>query len=477
MKDVIIIGAGVIGGLIARELSRYKVSFLIVDKENDVANGTTMANSAIVHSGYDPMPNTKKAYFNRKSVPLFPKLCEELDVELDNIGSLTVALYEEQLPLLDSLVKRAKENDVEVKLLTKEEVLAIEPNLNPDVLAALYAKDAGIVNPFQLTVHAIENAIDNGGELLLNAEVKSINQKEDHFEVVTSKRTHLAKVVVNAAGVHSDDIAKMVGDNSFEITPRKGSYFVIDKLAEPLVNHVVFPLPKGGSKGILVTPTTTGNILIGPTSEYSSDKTDIGTDAPTLNKIRESALTLVPSIPFNKTIRTFSGLRATPDTGDFIIEESKVAPNFINVAGIESPGLASAPYIGIYVVEELIAKLLPLKEKKNYNPRIKKYTKPKLLNEAEIAELHKKDPRFARMICNCEQVSEGEIVEILSRSVPVNSIKAVKKRLRAGFGKCQGGFCQIHVMKVMADFYKVPLSKIVFDEEDSYIVLDDKDER
>lgn len=477
MYDVIIIGAGVSGALISRTLSQYDVKFLILDKENDVGNGTTMANSAIIHSGYDPIPGTNKAYFNTHSVPLYKKICEDLDVEYDQIGSLTVAIYDEQVPLLKELAERGKQNNVEVKLLTKEETLKLEPNLNPDLKGSLYAPSTAIINPFQLTAHAIENALDNGGELKLNEEVTSIKKVDDYFVVTTKKNAYKAKVVVNAAGIHADEIARMVEEIAFSITPRKGSYFVLDKLNPMLVNHVIFPLPANGSKGILVTPTTAGNTLVGPTSEQTNDKSDLGTDQKTLNKIKASALTLVPNIPFNKTIRTFSGLRASPSTGDFIIEASKKVPGFINVAGIESPGLASAPMISLYVVNELISKFIPLNKKENYNPKIKKYTKPKELNDADFAALTKKDPRFANLICDCEKVSEGEIIELLERKVPVNSVKAVKKRLRAGFGRCQGSFCQIRVMKVLADYYNVPLSQIPFDEEGSFIVKEDgKDE-
>lgn len=473
MYDVVIIGAGVIGALIARELSRFELKFLILDKENDVGNGTTMANSAIIHSGYDPVPGSKKAYFNRVSVPLFPSLCEELDVEYDRIGSLTVALYDEQLPLIDELLERAKENNIELYKLGKEEVLQMEPNLNPSLKCALFAPTAGIVNPFQLTAHAIENALNNGGELKLNEKVVAITKKNNHFVVKTENNEFKTKVVINAAGIFTDEIANMVEKADFKITPRKGSYFVLDKITPPLVKHVIFPLPNKGSKGILVTPTTAGNILVGPTSEYSSDKTDIGTDLATLMKIKKSALMLVPNIPFDKTIRTFSGLRATATRDDFIIEESNKVKGFINVAGIASPGLASAPGIADYVVKELVGKHLTLKEKVNFNPRIKKYIKPKQLNKDDFAALVEKDPRFAHIICNCEQVSEGEIIELLSRPVPVNSVKAIKKRLRAGFGRCQGGFCQIRVMKIIADYYNIPLSQVVFDEADSYIVEED----
>lgn len=467
--DIIIIGAGVIGALISRELTKYDVSVLILDKENDVCNGTSSANSAIVHAGYDPKPGSLKAKLNVKAVPMFKDICRDLDVEFMRIGSLLVAREESEIPKLYALKERADINGVTVKVLTKEETLNLEPNLNTDIVGALFAPTAGIVNPFELTAHSIENAINNGAKLALNNEVKAIKKEGDKFIVTTSKDEYTSHIVINAAGVYADNIVNLVSKADFKITPRKGSYFVIDKLSTPLVNSVVFPLPTAHSKGILVVPTTAGNFLVGPTSEEIMSKYDVGTDYASLNHIRNEANKLVNNIPFHKTIRTFSGLRATPSTGDFVIEEDKYVKGLINVAGIESPGLASAPAICEYVVSELVSKHISLRRNLNFEPTIRPRIRPSKMDTSSVQKLALSNKDYTNIVCNCEQISKAEIIDLLSRPIPIRSIKAIKKRLRAGFGMCQGGFCTPRVMKIMADYYNVPLSEILYDQEESYV--------
>lgn len=470
MYDIIIIGAGVIGALIGREASKYELNILMLEKDNDVGNGTSAANSAIVHSGYDPKPGTLKAKFNVASVPLYKDLCSDLDVEFKRIGSLVVAQGEEELPRLDELKARAELNGVEVKMLNKAEVHALEPNLHDHIVGGLFAPTAGIVNPFELTAHAIENAIENGMTLKLNEEVVAIKKLEDGFKVTTKNGDYFSKVVINAAGVFADDIINMVSKADFEITARKGSYFVLDKLTVPLVNTVLFPLPNIHSKGILVVPTTAGNTLIGPTSEQIMSKVDVGTDYASLEFIRKNANRLLKDIPFHKTIRTFSGLRATPSTGDFIIEHDKYVKGLINVAGIESPGLASAPAISLYVVNELVKDLLPLNAKANFNPRVRPLIRLQRLSTKEIQAKVKENKDFATLVCNCEKVTKAEIIDVLSRALPVNSVKAMKKRLRTGFGLCQGGFCTAKVIAIMSEYYGIPVDEIAYNEKESYVV-------
>lgn len=470
MHDIIVIGAGVIGGLIARELAKFNLDVLILEKDNDVANGTTAANSAIVHSGYDPKPGSKKAYFNVKAVPMFKKLCADLDVEFKRIGSLTVAQSKEELPLLEELNKRAIENGVEVKILSKSEVMRLEPNLEDHIEGALFAPTAGIVNPFELTANAIENALDNGVKLALNAKVNAITKVDDYFIVKTSEHEYKTKLIINAAGVYADNIINLVSKAEFSITPRKGSYFVIDKLATPLVNSVVFPLPNQYSKGILAVPTTAGNFLIGPTSEEIMSKEDVGTDYESLQKIKDNANRLLKNIPFHKTIRTFSGLRATPSTGDFVIEHDPYVKGLINVAGIESPGLASAPAIAIYVVHDLVGSLIKLHRKLDFNPHIRPRIRASKLEGKELKALVKENKDYATLVCNCEEITKAEIIDLLKRPIPVKSVKAIKKRLRAGFGLCQGGFCTPKVIEIMAEYYGVSVSDIAYDEKESYVV-------
>ncbi len=469
MIDVTIIGAGIVGSLIARKLSSYDLNILVLDKENDVGNVTSMANSAIVHSGYDPKPGSLKAILNVKGNALYPKMCEELDVSFDQIGSLTVAIYDSQLPTLTDLAERSKQNGVPVKLLSKEEVLAIEPNLSPEVKGALLAPTAGIVNPFTLTVHAMENACDNGVTLHLDEEVISIDKIDDHFKVNTTKGSYETKVVIDAAGVYSDKIHEMVEPIDYKVEPRKGEYMVLDHYGEKLVNHVIFPLPSEKGKGILVTKTTSDNYLVGPSSEFVDDKEDLSTDKLTLDDVRRQATLMVPNIPFNQVIRTFSGLRPTPTTHDFILGTAKCSKNFILASGIESPGLASSPAIADYVVENFVSKVLPLVKKENWNPRVRKHIHPRDLSEEEQAKLVKEHKEYGEIVCNCEKVSLGEILDELSRSVPPKTIKALKKRTRAGFGKCQGGFCQPIVLKLLAEHYHLDMSDILLDKDGSNI--------
>ena len=470
--DVLIIGAGVTGALIARNLAKYDISVALLDKENDVGNLTSNANSAIVHSGYDPLPGTNKAKFNVAGNPMFDKICEELDVTFNRVGSLTVALYDEQLKLLDDLAKRSKENGVEVKLLSAEEVKKMEPNINPEVKGALLAPTAGIVDVFNFVVHAVENAVDNGVELFLNEEVTAINKVGDEYHVKTKKGEYVTKMVINAAGCYADKIAEMVEPIDWKITPRKGEYFVLDHYKAGLVNHVIFPLPSEKGKGILVTMTTSGNYLVGPSSELTDEKDDYRTDPITLKEVRRQASEMVPSIPFNQVIRVFAGNRPTCTRHDFVIEYAKCDKHFINVGGIESPGFVSSPAIGEYVVEELVKPVLSMKEKANFNPCVKKYHR--LYNamvDNDYSFINKAED-YSQIICNCEKVTLGEILDVLSRSCPPHSVKALKRRTRAGFGKCQGGFCQPRVVLILAKYYGVSPLEISYDGEFSKVLLE-----
>ena len=470
--DVLIIGAGVTGAMIARNLSKYDVKVALLDKENDVGNLTSNANSAIVHSGYDPVPGTNKAKFNVAGNAMFDKICEELDVHFERVGSLTVALYDEQIPVLKELAERSKQNNVPVEILSAEEVKKMEPNINPCVKGALFAPTAGIVDVFNFVCHAVENAVDNGVKLFLNEEVKSITKEGDYYKVVTQKGEFFSKIVINAAGAFADRIASMVEPIDWKITPRKGEYFVLDHYKAGLVNHTIFPLPSEKGKGILVTMTTSGNYLVGPSSELDEDPNDVTTDPPTLRNIRAQATEMVPSIPFNQVIRVFAGTRPTCTRHDFVIEYAKSDKNFINVGGIESPGFVSSPAIGEYVVERLVRPLIELKEKKDYNPCVRKYHR---LYNAMVEQDYKfvnEHENYSQIICNCEKVTLGEILDVLSRSVPPHSVKALKRRTRAGFGKCQGGFCQPRVVLILAKYYGVSPMEISYDGEFSPILLE-----
>ena len=471
MFDVVVIGAGIVGSFVARKLSSYQLSVAVLEKEPDVGNVTTMANSAIVHSGYDPVPGTLKAKLNVLGNKMMDQVCEELDVEMERVGSLTAALYDEQLPMLEKLAERSAQNGVEVKILNAEETLKLEPHLNPQVKGSLFAPTAGIVNPFTLSVHAMENAVDNGVSLFLEEKVVKIKKESDFYNIICqSGHSYQTKVVINAAGIYSDEIHKMVEEIDYSLTPRKGEYFILDHYTDDLVKHTIFPLPSEKGKGILVTPSIGGTYLIGPSAEAMPSKDDVSTDKPTLDDVRRQALDMVPSIPFNQVIRTFAGSRPTPSTHDFIIGFAKSDNHFINLSGIESPGLVSAPAIAEYVVNEYVSKVLNLKPNANYNPSVKKRPALSKMSVKEKQEFIKKNPEYGQIICNCEKVSLGEILFEMNTSVPPKTIKAVKKRTRAGFGKCQGGFCQPLVIKLISEKFNIPLDKVLFQKEGSFVV-------
>ena len=471
MFDVVVIGAGIVGSLVARKLSSYQLSVAVLEKEPDVGNVTTMANSAIVHSGYDPVPGTLKAKLNVLGNKMMDKVCEELDVEMERVGSLTVALYDEQLPMLEKLAERSAQNGVEVKILSAEETLKLEPNLNPCVKGSLLAPTAGIINPFTFAVHAMENAVDNGVKLFLEEKVVKIEKNGEAFNVICeSGNSYQAKVIINASGVYSDEIHSMIGPIDYSITPRKGEYFILDHYSDSLVKHTIFPLPSEKGKGILVTPSIGGTYLIGPSAEAMPSKDDVSTDKPTLDEIRRQALDMVPSIPFNQVIRTFAGTRPTPSTHDFIIKFAEKDNHFITLSGIESPGLVSAPAIAEYCVNEFVSKVLDLKANPNYNPLVKKRPRLDKMSFKEHEEFVKKNPEYGQIICNCEKVSLGEILFEMNTSVPPKTIKAVKKRTRAGFGKCQGGFCQPLVTKIISEKFDIPLNKVLFQKAGSFVM-------
>ncbi len=468
--DVIIVGGGVIGCAIARELSKYKLRTVLLEKNNDVCNETSAANSAIVHSGYDPLPNSLKAQMNVLGNSMYPQMCKELDVPFIQNGSLTIATTDDEMNTLLSLQKRANENKVETKILSSEEVLKLEPQLNKDIKGALFAPTCGIVNPFELTVALMENAMDNGVELLLNHEVNNIKINENSVSVFCKNDKELeCKVLINAAGLFADDINAFVDKDSFTITPRKGQYFVLDHFDLNFVKHTLFMVPSDKGKGVLVTPTTSGNYLIGPSSDFVDDKQDLSTTKEILDSVRSQASRIIENIPYANLIRQYSGLRAVSSTGDFIIEHSKVSKNLINVAGIQSPGLASCPAIALKVVE-LLKECMPLDENEGFNPIRRKVYRLKEMSLEDKNKLISENPQFGHIVCRCEKISEGEIVDCIHRNCGATTVKGVKKRCRPGFGKCQGAMCEASVIKILARELKKDESEILYSENDSNIL-------
>lgn len=474
MYDIVIIGAGVAGSYIARELSRYDLEILLLDRDNDVGNETTSANSAIIHAGYDAHAGTLKGKFNATGNAMFDQICEELDVPFQRCGSLVVGLNDQDRKVIEELYENGLKNNVPgMRILEHDEILKMEPNLNQDIQCALYAPTAGIIAPWELAIATAENAMDNGVELTLETTVVDIKKEENSYKVITNKGEFETKYIINCAGVYADIINNMVAEPYFNIRPRKGNYFVLDKEIKNLVNHVIFQCPTEKGKGVLLTPTVHGNYMVGPDSEYVDDKDDISTGADRLEYIREASLLTSTKIPFNKVIRSFAGLRATGSTGDFIIEEAKGAKGFINVAGYESPGLSSIPAVAQHVVELVEEIAGGLKDKENFNPRRRKVIRFSELSQEEQKNLIEQNPAYGRVICRCETVTEAEIVDCIHRNAGARSVKAVKKRTRPGAGRCQGGFCGPRVVEILARELGIDMKDVPYDNSKSYILTEE----
>ena len=467
--DVIIIGCGVIGADCAYELAKHALRVGILEASNDVANGTTKANSAIVHAGYDPETGTKMARLNVRGTAMMAELCKKLDVPYRNNGSLVVSLSEEDDGTLQVLYARGVANGVPgLRLLTGAEALALEPNLSPAVRGALLAPSAGIVNPWELCLALAETAVRNGAELQLSAPVTNLERTEDGWRLTTPKGDFTARYVVNAAGPFADQIAAMAGDHSFSIRPTKGEYYLLDKAEGTRVDHVIFQCPSKAGKGVLVTPTVHGNLLAGPNARLTTPE-DTANSAEGMAFVKASALRAVPGVNFRDNIRNFAGVRANSDREDFIIEESAAAPGLIHVAGIRSPGLSAAPAIGPEVLALLRQAGLELKEKENYidsRRRVRFHE----LSDAEKNELIRKDPRWGRVICRCETVTEGEIVEALHTPIPPVSVNGVKRRVGAGMGRCQGGFCGPRVQEIVARELGIDPTEVLMDWEGTWVL-------
>ncbi len=460
MYDVVIIGAGVTGALIARELSKYRLKVLIVEKESDVAMATSKANSAIVHAGYDAVPGTKKALLNVRGNTLMGRLADELDVSFQRIGSLVLCFREKDIISLEKLKERGIENGVEgLKIIHHKQLKEMEPNLSSNAVAALYAPTAGIVCPYELTLHAAENAVENGVELKLECEVTGIEYAADIFHISTTQGCVDCKYLVNAAGLYSDVISRMAGDKSFSVHPRKGEYILMDKTYGRLVNRVIFQLPTQKGKGVLVTPTVDGNLLVGPNAVETNDREDTATTNQGLSEIikvaRKSAI-----LPDKGTITSFSGLRAAANQGDFIIQPSSQNNKMIHAAGIESPGLTSAPAIGEMVVRLLKESGLPLDQKNNFNPLIKKRIPSYKMTPQEWEEAVKRNPAYGRIVCRCEKVSEADVIASIHRTIGAKSLDGVKRRTRAGMGRCQGGFCSPRIVEILSRELGIPFDEI-----------------
>lgn len=470
MYDVIIIGAGVIGASIFRELTKFNLKIAILEKENDVAMGTTKANSAIIHAGYDPEYGTLMAKYNVIGNEMFESLCKELSVPFTRNGSLVLAFDENDMKVIKHLYDNGVKNNVKgLTILTKEEVLKLEPNINDTIYGALYAPTGGIVGPFEYTIALVENGVENGGEVKLNSEVVSII-KDDVFTIKLKNNEEIrTKYIINAAGVYADKIHNMICEESFKITPIRGEYYVLDKDEGKNFKNTIFQCPSKLGKGVLVAPTVHGNLIVGPNAEEIDDNDSLKTTAEALEFIRSTAIRTTNKVNFRNAIRNFAGLRADTDKGDFIIEENDKVKGFIDVSGIKSPGLTAAPAIAIDVVEMLKNSGLNLVENNNFNP-YRKQIRFMELSADEKKEIIKENKNYGRIICRCEEITEGEIVDAINRAFGTISLDGIKRRCRPGMGRCQGGFCGPRVQEIIARELNIPLESIELEKDGSYIL-------
>lgn len=462
MYDVAIIGAGVIGSAIARELSRYEAKVCVIEREEDVCNGTSKANSAIIHAGFDATPGSLKAKLNVRGNELMEQLSKDLDIPFKRNGSLVVCTKDQDPAGLQTLLEKGQKNGVpDLRIIEREELIKMEPNLSDDVTCALYAPTGGIVCPFHMTMAFAENAYTNGVSFFLNTKVTSIKKADEGYTIETIHRdtneaeTYHAKVVINAAGVYSDELNNMVSEKKLHITARKGEYCLLDKDAGAHVACTIFQLPSKMGKGVLVSPTVHGNLLVGPTAVDVENKDALNTTQEGLDSLAGTASLSVKNVPMRQVITSFAGLRAHEDGNDFVIGECEDAKGFINAAGIESPGLSSAPAIG-EMVAGIAKDILALTEKADFVATRKGILRPETLSIEERNQLIKEHPEYGNIICRCEMITEGEIMDAIHRPLGARSLDGVKRRTRAGMGRCQAGFCSPRTMEILER--EVPMS-------------------
>ena len=472
MRDIVIVGAGVCGCAIARELSKYEADILVIDKAEDVCCATSKANSAIIHAGFDAAEGSLMAKLNVRGNQMMDEVAKELDVTFKRCGSLVVATDEEGMPILKTLFARGNANGVKgLEVVDGKRAREIEPGLSEDVIGALWAPTGGIVCPFTLTFAYAENAAANGVDFQFNTEVTSVEKGEDCWKLITNQGVIDTKVVINAAGVYADVIHNMVSEEKIHITPRRGDYVLLDKTAGNLVSHTVFQAPGKYGKGVLVTPTVHGNILIGPTAVDIENKEGVATTREGLDEVISKSQVAVKDIPFRQVITSFAGLRAHEDGHEFIIGEVDGAAGFVDAAGIESPGLSSAPAIG-EMVAGIVKDMLTLREDASFNPIRHAIPQFSELDTKAKQELIKKDPSYAKIVCRCENVTEGEILEAIRRKPGATTVDGIKRRTRAGMGRCQAGFCTPRTMEILAAELNIPMEEVVKSGENSKYIVD-----
>ena len=473
MKDIVIIGAGMIGSFLAYDLSKYDLNLAVLDQNSDVACGATKANSAIVHSGHDPKEGTLKALLNVRGSRMYEDICERFNLHYRKIGAYVLACGDEEETLVRTLQKQAEDRGIPHALHTHDEIAQNEPNLSDEVTLGLYLPSTAIITPWEVATVLMDNAIERSVDLHLNTKVLSIDKKEDHYDIMTTKGCFQSKMVINCAGVHSDKIAEMVNDEpGFTVKARRGEYFVLDHMKKPVVNHILFPVPSAKGKGVLLVPTIHDNLLLGPTSDWIDEKEDLSTTKTGLDSVRQQVNKLVKDVPMHQVIRTFAGNRPAGSTHDFVIKEDEKNENFFVVGAIESPGIASAPAISEYVIEQLISKKITLNKKEMLPPLIQRQRCLNEMSDEERQQKIKEDGRYGHIVCRCENISEGEIVEAIHRNTPATTVGAIKRRLRPGMGRCQGGFCEPLILSILAKELNKDMSEITLEETGSNILME-----
>ena len=461
MYDVLIIGAGVVGGMLARELSRYHLSVCLLEKENDVAMGATRANSGIIHGGYDPEPGTLKAKLNAQGVELLYQAARELNVHHKNNGSLVCAFGAEEDKELAKLLERGLTNGISgLSILTGDEARKLEPQLSPEITGALHVPTAGIICPYDLTIAAVGNAMDNGVELLRGFAVESIAHGDVFIVNAKDGRSVTGTHLVNCAGGWADKVAALVDDDFFTITPRAGEYMLLDKAEGSRVSHTIFQVPSELGKGILVSPTVDGNLLTGPTATHVATPADTQTTPQGLADVARLAARSVPGTDFRQVITSFTGVRASTPGGDFILQASEKVPHLFHAAAIDSPGLTCCVSIARYMVDLLAKDGLPLEEKASWDGTRPNTRAFREMSDEEKDAFIQEHPDYGKIVCRCETVSEGEMRDAIRRNPPALDLDSVKRRTRGGMGRCQGGFCSPYVMKLIAQEHNIPMEQV-----------------
>ncbi len=479
--DAAIIGAGIIGSSIARELSRYRLKVCVIEKESDLSCGASKANSGIIHAGYDPEPGTLMARFNVQGNPLFSGLAEELHFDFNRIGSLVIGFDETDLRMLHTLKERGEKNGVQgLRILSGDEARAMEGRLNREVTAALFAPSAGIISPYQAAWSLAENAAQNGVRFFLNSAVRGIACEQAEalrvFVITTGRGGIRARFVINAAGLFADEISRMAGARDFTIIPRRGEYTLLDSSARGLTGHVVFQTPGVLGKGVLVTPTVDGNILIGPSADDREDKQYTGTTRAGQDFVIQQGERSFPGIPRRTIINSFAGIRAIAyrpagePVRDFIIEEDSAVRGFINVAGISSPGLTAAPAIALHVVHLLEDAGLALSPNPDFIPEHKGIESFKNASPERKARLIEENPLYGRVICRCEMITEAEILQAVRGVIGAEDLDGVKRRTRGGMGRCQGGFCSPRITEIISRERAIPMINVTKNGGSSFIL-------